>query len=154
MVAEVVDNLDYLLGDVEAAQALLDVAHARMGENAARLADTIVLLLRLRAGFNAFADAEVVGDLEQLIGPFEAAIGRLFQQRRWLEQAVALLIVVRAAAANGRRPRRLPGVLPGRSRARLSHVGIAFHRIFVMVSAPILFHFSEMVLVLLRLFRS
>uniref|UniRef100_A0A0D3ESW3 Uncharacterized protein n=1 Tax=Oryza barthii TaxID=65489 RepID=A0A0D3ESW3_9ORYZ len=138
MVPLVLRNLLPLLRDVDTVQFALDVAHARMRDNAARLAMLVPLLARARRLAPAGVDAEAAELMDQLE---EAVVGAL-EARLQLVQVVTLLVVVRAVATARRRARRLPSVLLAVAALAfaVSGSGVALGplRVFVMVSTVLL----------------
>lgn len=116
MVPLVLRNLLPLLRDVDTVQFALDVAHARMRDNAARLAMLVPLLARARRLAPAGVDAEAAELMDQLE---EAVVGAL-EARLQLVQVVTLLVVVRAVATARRAPP--PQRAPRGRRARVRRV--------------------------------
>uniref|UniRef100_A0A0E0N184 Uncharacterized protein n=1 Tax=Oryza rufipogon TaxID=4529 RepID=A0A0E0N184_ORYRU len=138
MVPLVLRNLLPLLRDVDTVQFALDVAHARMRDNAARLAMLVPLLARARRLAPAGVDAEAAELMDQLE---EAVVGAL-EARLQLVQVVTLLVMVRAVATARRRARRLPSVLLAVAALAFavsgSGVALGSLRVFVMVSTVLL----------------
>lgn len=116
MVPLVLRNLLPLLRDVDTVQFALDVAHARMRDNAARLA-MLVPCSRARRLAPAGVDAEAAELMDQLE---EAVVGAL-EARLQLVQVVTLLVVVRAVAT-ARRARAPSQRAPRGRRARVRRV--------------------------------